>query len=102
MRSIYLDEAGRSNNEPLTVVAGIIADAEQDVAARLLLAKTLGTVPPHLQQGFIAHATDIWNDAKLRDKWPFEERLRFVKAVASIPRRLDIPVCLAMTRRENP
>src|SRR5262249_45473830 len=46
------------------------------------------------------HATDIWNNPKYRDDWGLTDRLAFLKAMMALPRRIGIPICMGMVRRE--
>jgi hypothetical protein len=103
VRYIYLDEAGRTKEEPLTVVAGIIVHADtQYELAEERLAQLLQTVPPSIRPGFVAHAKSIWGNRKIRDAWSYEDRVRFLTRLVSIPRELGIPICMGGALRKNP
>jgi len=102
MRYIYVDEAGTSENEPVTVVLGIIVHADtQYLDTERKLADVIGTVPAELRGGFVAHATRVWNDQKLRPVWSMERRIDFLRAMVGIVNDARIPFCVAMTRRTN-
>ena len=100
---IYMDEAGTSAKEPVTVVVGVIihADRHWRSAAQLLETTLDSLVPADLRRGFHFHAKVIWGGYRDRDKsWPREERAKLIASVASIPRQLRAAISLAMIRRE--
>lgn len=100
MYFVYMDEAGTSANEPVTVVAGIIlhADLQWKVAFEELQNVLDRFVPASLRKGFIFHAKDIWNG--YRGEWNFEDRRQLVAEVASIPRRIGAAISLGKVRRD--
>lgn len=102
MYYIYVDEAGTSANEPVTVVAGIIihADTQWKIAAEEL-SRTLDLyVPISLRSGFIFHAKEIWSGYRdQKDIWPTASRQKLVESVASIPRRLKLAISIGRQSR---
>lgn len=103
LRYIYVDEAGTSAKEPVTVVVGIILNADEHYGpAEDDLARIIATVPEPLRKGFISHAKEIWNDTTIREHWEKEDRLAFLKDLMGLPQRLQIPVTVAMVRRNAP
>jgi hypothetical protein len=98
VRIAFLDEAGRSRQEPIIVVAGILIQGDRtyrklvqrfDEIARQFL-------PEADQKGFVFHAKDIFHGAgryfKDRDSWPMERRWPMLAALATLPREFGIPV----------
>jgi Protein of unknown function (DUF3800) len=102
VRYIYVDEAGTSANEPVTVVVGIILHADRDYArTEEKLARALESVPEKFRKDFVFHAKSIWADRKYRDGWSRQERLKLLYDVMSIPRLLNLPVAMGMVRRNS-
>jgi hypothetical protein len=100
MRLIYVDEAGTAANEPVTVVVGLVVHADdQWRKAERAVAEVLASVPEVHRKGFVSHATQIWNDRRYREAWDVSARRDFLLTMMSLPRRLDIPVAMAMVRR---
>lgn len=99
MRFIYLDEAGTAPMEPVRVVAGVIVEADNQLAEiERELKKIYETfVPDALKGRFQFHATEIWSTKILPDgsNWPLQERLDLIKAVISLPRAMNIPIVFA-------
>jgi hypothetical protein len=102
MYFVYMDEAGTSASEPVSVVVGIILHADQQWKRAFdELQRTLCRfVPEHLRSGYIFHAKDIWNG--YRGEWDFDVRRQLVAEVASIPRRLNAAISLGIVRRNAP
>lgn len=102
MRYIYMDEAGTSLHEPVTVVVGVVANADEHVMlADAALHEALGSVPAPFREGFVFHATDIWGSSKYREAWTMADRLKLLKTVMSLPRRIGMSVSMAMVRRTH-
>lgn len=102
MRYIFVDEAGTSEKEPITVVVGIIAHADAHVMiAEALLKEALGGVPLKFQDNFVFHATDVWNSKAYRDDWMMTDRLSVLGNVMRIPRRIGMAVSMGMIRKET-
>jgi hypothetical protein len=103
MRFVYMDEAGTSEREPVTVVVALIVNAdEQLMFAEAAVSEVLGAVPEHFRKGFVFHATDVWNDEKYRQSWMMSDRLALLHAMMALPRRLKIPITLSIIRRNSP
>jgi hypothetical protein len=97
VRYIFMDEAGTSATEPVTVVVGIIANADKHVMlAESLMEETLGAVPPPLQKGFVFHATDVFQNRKYQSNgWSLTDRLSLLSDIMTIPRRTGMSIALA-------
>jgi hypothetical protein len=104
LRYIYVDEAGTSEREPVTIVAGIIVEADTQFvpAEKELDALKKDYVPTSMQEKFISHATTIWGSQRIREAWQFEERLAYLLGIMSLPRRLGIPLSFGLVRRTAP
>lgn len=96
VRYIFMDEAGTSTGEPVTVVVGIIADADSHVmSAEALALEAIGAVPPLLKEGFVFHATQVFGDKKYQDAgWSLTDRLDLLHSMMSIPRRIGMAICV--------
>jgi hypothetical protein len=100
VRFIYTDEAGTSANEPVTIVVGIIVDADRELLmAEALVREILGSVPPKYQPGFVFHATEVWGSPKYRDDWGAPDRLGLLRRMMGVPRRLKLPISFGIMRR---
>jgi hypothetical protein len=98
LRYIFMDEAGTSAVEPVTVVVGIIANADEHVLrAEALVSEILGAVPQNLRSDFIFHATQVYGDKKYQDgEWSLTDRLNLLYAMMSVPRRIGMAITLAV------
>ncbi|MGW8203987.1 DUF3800 domain-containing protein [Sphingomonas bisphenolicum] len=97
---IYLDEAGSSAREPVTVVVGILVHADSMWrVAKDALDHALESVPSRYADGFHFHAKSIWGDKKYRVEWSQEQRLSLLISVMSIPRRLNLPIAIGACKR---
>jgi hypothetical protein len=102
----FLDEAGRSRNEPIIVVGGIVVHGdrtyrqlEQDVGEIIS-----ETIPEHDRDGFLFHTVDLFQGAGyFKDKtlWPREKRYPILRALAGIPKRRWIPVVFGHMNKEK-
>jgi hypothetical protein len=106
LRYIYLDEAGSSANEPATVVAGIVIDADaQYVLAERRVDQLLESVPHQHRSGsrFVPHAKAIFHGERgLREGWNFAERRTFINQLIAIAPALGIPVVVGVARKSIP
>ena len=103
VRFVYVDEAGTSAEEPVSVVVGIIVHADKQW--RLIeskVAEVLKVIPDCYQTGFIFHAKAVWGSKKFRENWSKQERLALLHEMMSIPRQLRIPIALGIVRRNHP
>lgn len=102
MRFIYLDEAGTSRPEPVSVVAGPIVNADtQYVALERAITQALTKVPErHRARGFVPHAKSIFHgEGDLRDGWDRASRRALVRELVGIAPSLGVPVAVGMCRR---
>jgi hypothetical protein len=100
---IYLDEAGISAPEPVSVVTGVLihADRHWRVAAEFLKSINDEFVPPVLREGFVFHAKTVWGGYReYRNIWPKEKRADYIGAVASIPRFIPTALSMCIVRRD--
>ncbi len=93
-----MDEAGTSAREPVSVVVGIIADADHDlVVADKLVEEALCSVPHSLQDGFRFHAKQVLGDRKYQEAgWSLTNRLELLYSMMSIPKRVGMAVCVGV------
>lgn len=93
VRFVYLDEAGTSAKEPVTVVAGIIvhADTQWRPAEADVNRIVKDMVPERYKENFVFHATEIWGSRKFRDGWDRNDRTAFLKEMMSVPHRPEHP-----------
>jgi hypothetical protein len=103
VRFIYIDEAGTSAQEPVSVVVGIVVDADnQWKRAESLIIQALELVPECFRKDFIFHAKAVWGDKKYRDQWSLNDRLETLHRMMKIPRILRMPIALGVVRRDAP
>jgi hypothetical protein len=103
VRYIFVDEAGTSAPEPVTVVVGITADADTHVmSAEALALELLASVPPKHKEGFVFHATQVFGDKKYQSDWSITDRLHLLKGMMSIPRRIGMSITVAACWRDAP
>lgn len=96
VRYIFMDEAGTSAAEPVSVVVGIVADADNHVmSAEGLAIEALGAVPEKVKEGFVFHATQVFGDKKYQENgWSLTDRLELLYAMMAIPRKIGMGICL--------
>ena len=95
MRYIFIDEAGTSALEPVTVVVGVIADADEHVLlAEASVREACGSVPKEYQKDFVFHATQVFGDRRYQEHWGLTDRLHFLKSMMSIPRRTGMAIAV--------
>jgi len=100
MRFIFIDEAGTAENEPATIVVGLVVDADaQLLRAQAAVNEVLGAVPQKFREGFVFHAAAIWGSPKYREGWGMTDRLALLKAMMRLPRRLGLTISYALVRR---
>ncbi|MDR6952700.1 hypothetical protein J2X65_002059 [Ancylobacter sp. 3268] len=97
MRFIFIDEAGTSAPEPVTVVAGVIADADKHImSADERIREILQSVPSSIRNDFVFHAMDIFNGSKYKDvDWVPSDRLRLLHRMMSVPRMFSMAICVS-------
>lgn len=95
-----MDEAGTAAKEPVTIVVGLIVNADETLMlAETAINEVLGAVPDTFRPGFIFHATDIAGNPRYRAEWSMPDRQALLKAMMRLPRRLGIAISLGMVRR---
>ncbi|KQY83660.1 hypothetical protein ASD35_24355 [Pelomonas sp. Root1444] len=97
-----MDEAGTSEKEPVTVVVGLVVEADAHLMAiEAAVSEILGGVPSQYrtQKNFVFHAKEIWGDSRMREGWTQAHRLAILKSMMHLPRRFGIPIVLSMYRR---
>src|SRR5579872_621704 len=96
VRIAFLDESGRSRQEPYIVVAGLLlhGDRQYRPLEERLDAIRRAHIPESDQDGFIFHAKDLFHGAGYfqRDKWPRNIRNAILQALAAIPREIGFPI----------
>lgn len=103
MRFVYLDEAGISDREPVTVVAGVVIDGDRQF--RLLESYLHGLVeayvPEDRRAGFAFHAKELANGGKTFVRGVYDEgsRLQALRKLAGIPRRFLLPIVIGWYRK---
>jgi hypothetical protein len=103
VRFLYMDEAGTSAKEPITIVVGLIVDADaQLMDAEAAIREVNDGVPNVYRDGFVFHADAIWSDKKYRAEWSMPDRLALLKRMMALPRRLRIPIAFGFVRRSRP
>jgi len=103
MRYLFIDEAGTSAKEPVTVVVALIVDADKNLLpAEKLVGEVLRGVPKHHKENFVFHATDVFNGAKYQNGWSATDRLNLLNSMMSIPRKVKIPITLSLVWRDAP
>jgi hypothetical protein len=104
VKLVYLDEAGKANpaHEPYFVVAAVIVDGDKDTGT---LTKELDGIAREYKVRGITnfHANDIWRGSGTysRDdpKWPLSRRLDLFASLASLPKKLNLPVAIGHVYR---
>jgi Protein of unknown function (DUF3800) len=102
MRLIYVDEAGTSTREPVTIVVGLVINPDtQWLSTASRVEQVLSAVPSQFRSNFIFHATEIWNDHKFREIWSREDRKKILCDMMSIPYHMGIGISYAAVRRKS-
>jgi hypothetical protein len=102
MRMIYVDEAGTSAREPVTVVVGLVVDPDRHWGPAMHLVRQILTrLPEKFRDGFVFHATELWNDKSYREGWDTASRHQFMFDMMSVPKRCAIPVSYGVVRRDS-
>lgn len=96
MRLAYLDESGRSREEPVIVVAGVLIDPDYayrgiEEALRQLVADT---IPKEDREGFVFHASHLLHGKGYYKQhgWPLEQRWPILERLAKLPSDYAIPI----------
>lgn len=105
MRLIYVDEAGTSANESVTVVAGIIVDPDTEWRPAVEMLSNLKDkfVPAEYRDGFVYHGADVFRTEKKNKypNWSMDSRIAFALALMRLPNQLGIPIVMSMVRRDS-
>lgn len=93
----FLDEAGRSQHEPIMVVAGVLVHGDRTYRAitEHLRAIARRHIPEPDRENFLFHAKDIFQGARyFKDKevWPRERRFPILRELAGTPAKFSLPV----------
>jgi len=104
VRFVYVDESGISIHESVTVVAGIIvnADLQWKAIERHLDALITKYVPPEHRHGFVFHAKDLFHGSGKvfdRKKYPIERSREALKEILMIPIRFYLPLVYGIARK---
>lgn len=102
VRYVYVDEAGTSANEPVSVVAGVIVhpDTQWRVVEAEINRLFDQFVPDQFRKGFVFHAVDVFGGGKLRDVWDKASRWELLDAMVLTPRRFRLPIAYGLVRRQ--
>jgi Protein of unknown function (DUF3800) len=98
VRIAFLDEAGRSRQEPIIVVGGILVHGDRTYRSLVKAFDEIAVqfLPKPDQSNFVFHAKDIFHGSGKyfgnRDEWPRERRWPILTALATLPRKFGIPV----------
>lgn len=102
VRFIYLDEAGVSEHEPITVVAGLVvhADSQLNQLEQAVTDVIARHVPEEHRHSFILHATDLFSSAKkfAHLGWDLQKRLEVLDDVLRIPGAMKLPIAVGYVR----
>jgi hypothetical protein len=103
LRYVFIDEAGTSSREPISVVVGIIVHADnQCVTLEQAIASALELIPQqHRKRCEHFHAKTIWGEKALREHWPLEERMTLLQRMMSIPREMNLALAVGVCRRDT-
>jgi hypothetical protein len=99
MRIVYLDEAGTSQNESVTLVVGAIINADLQVIQIQDYLNSLieKCIPQEDRGGFVFHAKDIFHGSGYfsdRVKWSFETRIEILKDILASFQLYKIPISI--------
>ncbi|WP_143524444.1 hypothetical protein [Phaeovulum vinaykumarii] len=95
MRFIFIDEAGTAPKEPIRIVPGVTVETDRQMARIERAPKNVHDtfVPADFREGFAFHATEVFSGTDIDTRrWPLQDRLDLLKAVASLPYAFDAPL----------
>lgn len=96
VRFVFMDEAGTSAHEPVTVVVGLIADADKHVlSAEALALEAIGAIPPQFADGFVFHAMQVFGDKRYHEEWSLQDRLILLQNMMAIPRKIGLGLVIS-------
>ncbi len=102
LKFVYLDEAGSSACEPVSVVAGVIVDGDRQwKRLETRLTEISDSYCPDRKRIF--HAKDIFHGTKDfdRESWPLEKRLALLREILGVPMSLEIPVAFGYLNKND-
>lgn len=101
-----MDESGIGKEDDFVVVCGVIIDIDKQSEAieahlDILVRKH---IPADKQKDFFFHAAEIFSGASKsiyadKTEWPAERRWKILDDLVEIPKKFDIPVCVAWTKK---
>lgn len=101
VRFIYADETGISINEKITVVAGVVIDADKQwLSVKNAIDELVAEyVPEEHRQDFVFHAKDLFNGSGIfaRNKYPIERAQEALRNLLSVPGRMQLPIVYGFT-----
>jgi hypothetical protein len=107
VRLAYLDEAGTSKNEPVTVVAGVVVDGDQLTEVRTALGKVMRD---HIRQAdqatLVLRTAEVYGgtgyfDERRRPEWTWERRAEILAHLAEVPAALDLQLAWGPVHRKQ-
>lgn len=106
MRIAFLDEAGISNpqEEPYTVVAGVIVHADIDWHPLEDRLAYLSNLASRGEGGAVLHTTDIYSGKRRFHHsrgWTAKQRFELLDLIAEIPGKLNLPIVYGFYSRER-
>jgi len=106
VRFVYLDESGISVNEPVTVVGGVIINADlQYMAVKQRVGELIDKyVPLEDRLGFVFHAKDLFHGSgKIFDKrkYPRDMSREALKVLLGIPAEFQLPIVCGHIRKRS-
>lgn len=101
LRYIFFDETGVSDNQPFTLVAGVIVGPDQQLkSVEEQLARLSEQVPrPFWKEHPYIHAHHIINSKFMRDEWPVNKRAQLLCDVMRIPRENHLGLAVGARKR---
>jgi hypothetical protein len=101
VRYIFVDEAGTSARERVSVVVGVIAHADEHVmSAEALALEVLRGVPVKFREGFKFSAKQVFADEKFQADWSLTDRLDLLYQMMSVPHRIGMTISIGMHWRD--
>lgn len=112
VRLVYVEEAGTSQKEPVLSVAAVIVDADRQLLAveRHIDKLVERWIPEHQREGFVFHATELFNGThggsgkpfeRGHPDWPMSKRLEIADSLAAIPKRFGLTLTAAWLERTS-
>lgn len=107
LRLVYADEAGISKHEPYVVVASVILHADNQLVAieRHIQKLIKKHIPNEYQDGFVFHASEIFNGGKIIKRndpsWPDEKRFAIADDLAKIPSQFNLSIGMGFVDKKS-